>query len=212
MDPDEIQELDEEMKANGWGIKKILEIDNALELLSNFQLSNFNTSRFPLSNELLIVPDDHVPDEEEEINMESLYEMSQHTKSYGLVSLQFVGVLCLIFDDKEIKGIKNALTEFYKNLFYATLSGATSEFVGRISFLITGSTLINRDKRELEDAQKANKIIDKTTFLEKPDPFEQELIDDIFKELEHKKHLYFETQVQDAQSIETETQEMNFLS
>lgn len=41
--------------------------------------------------------------------------------------------------------------------------------------------------------------------MEKPDPFEQELIDGIFKELEHKKieHSYVEPQVQDAQTIET---------
>ena len=100
--------------------------------------------------------------------------MFQHTKSHGLVSLQFLGVLCLIFDDKEIKRIKNVLTEFYKNLSYTTLSGAQnfefdaiSELVRRISFLIKGSTLLDIDKSELEDVQKAKEIIDKTTFVEK---------------------------------------------
>ena len=95
--------------------------------------------------------------------------MFQHTKSHGLVSLQFLGVLCLIFDDKEIKRIKNVLTEFYKNLSYTTLSGAQnfefdaiSELVRRISFLIKGSTLLDRDKSELEDAQiAAKKIVQK---------------------------------------------------
>ena len=42
-----------------------------------------------------------------------------------------------------------------------------SELVRRISFLIKGSTLLDRDKSELEDAQKAKEIIDKTTFVEK---------------------------------------------
>ena len=95
--------------------------------------------------------------------------MFQHTKSHGLVFLQFLGVLCLIFDDKEIKRIKNALTEFYKNLSYTTLSDAQnfefdpiSELVRRISFLIKGSTLLDRDKSELEDAQiAAKKIVQK---------------------------------------------------
>ena len=91
------------MKANGLGIKTILEIDNASNMLSNFQLFYYNTGRFPLSNKLIIVPDGDVPDEEEKINMKNLYEMFQHTKSHGLVSLQFLEVFCLIFDNKEHK-------------------------------------------------------------------------------------------------------------
>ena len=65
----------------------------------------------------------------------------------------------MVFDDREIKRIKNALTELYKNLSYKSLSGAQnfefdaiSELVGRISFLIKGSTLLNRGKLELQDA------------------------------------------------------------
>ena len=38
LDPDEIQQLDEDIKTNGWGVIILLEIDNALELLSIFQL------------------------------------------------------------------------------------------------------------------------------------------------------------------------------
>ena len=218
LDPDEIQELDGEMKANGLSIKKILEIDNASDMLSNFQLFYYNTGRFPLSNKLIIVPDGDVPDGEEKINMKNLYEMFQHTKSHGLVSLQFLEVFCLIFDNKEIKRTKNARTELYKNLSYTTLSGAQnfefnaiSELVGRMSSLIKGSTLLKRDKRELEDAQKAKEIIDKTKFVDKRDPFEQELINNFFKELEHKKtqYPYVEPQVQDPQTIETETQAVN---
>ena len=215
MDPDEIQELDGGMKANGLGIKKILEIDNASDMLSNFQLFYYNTGRFPLSNKLIIVPDGDVPDGKEKINMKNLYEMFQHTKSHGLVSLQFLGVLCLIFDNKEIKRTKNALTELYKNLSYTKLSSAhnfefnaISELVGRISSLIKRSTLLKRDKSELEDAQNAKEINDNTKFVDKRDPLEQELINNIFKELEHKKtqYPYVEPQVQDPQTIETETQ------
>ena len=38
LDADEIQELDEDLKTNGWGAKTALEIENSLELLSIFQL------------------------------------------------------------------------------------------------------------------------------------------------------------------------------
>ena len=54
-------------------------------------------------------------------------------------------------------------------------------------------------------------MFDKAAFREKPDPFEQEHIDDIFKEVWQKKtkHPYVQSQVQDAQAIETETQAIN---
>ena len=129
----------------------MLEMVNTLELLSNFQLFYYNTGRFPLSNELLIVPDSDVPGREEKINM-IIHEMFQHTKSHGLISSQFLRLLCLVLEDKEIKRIKNALTELYKNFSYKRLSGrlnfefdAISEPIGRISFLIKGSTLLNRE-------------------------------------------------------------------
>ena len=37
-DADEIQELDEDLKTNGWGAKTLLDIQNSFELLSFFQL------------------------------------------------------------------------------------------------------------------------------------------------------------------------------
>ena len=129
----------------------MLEMVNTLELLSNFQLFYYNTGRFPLSNELLIVPDSDVPGREEKINM-IIHEMFQHTKSHGLISSQFLRLLCLVLEDKEIKRIKNALTELYKNLSSKTLSGAQyfefdaiSVLIGRISFLIKRSNLLTRE-------------------------------------------------------------------
>ena len=95
---------------------------------------------------------------------------------------------------------------------YATLSGANnfnfdviSDFISRVSFSIKKSTLANIDRKEVEDAKKAKEIIDSTTFAELPDPFEQEIVDDLLKALEHKKtkHRYVEPQVKDAQTIET---------
>ena len=47
--------------------------------------------------------------------------------------------------------------------------------------------------------------------MELPDPLEQEIVDDLLKDLEHKKtkHPYVELQVKDAQTIGTETQTTN---
>ena len=66
-------------------------------------------------------------------------------------------------------------TELYKNL--ASLSGANN--LSLMQFLnhpskqeIEIKKIENRDRKEKEDAEKAKEIIDKTTFVELPDPFE----------------------------------------
>ena len=107
---------------------------------------------------------------------------------------------------------------FLKKLSYATLSNARtfdfdtiSDLVGRVSFLIKGSILLNRDRRECENEEKARQILDKTSFYPKPDRGDdtfQELVDNLYKNLEHKKttHPYLEPTLQDPVTIETETQ------
>ena len=97
LDPDEIQQLDEDIKTNGWGVIILLEIDNALELLSTFQLFYHNNGRLPLTNGLLMVPDSEVREGEEKINLKDLYEMFRYWNPNGLVSMQFLGVLEIFF-------------------------------------------------------------------------------------------------------------------
>ena len=87
LDADEIQELDEDLKTNGWGAKTALEIENSFELLSIFQLFYYLNGRLPLANGLLVVPDGEVPDGKEKMNLENLYEMFKDKNSHGLVSL-----------------------------------------------------------------------------------------------------------------------------
>ena len=89
LDPDEKQQLDDDIKTNWWGVINLLEIDNALELLSTFQLFYHNNGRLSLTNGMLIVPDGEVREGEEKINLRRLYEMFQYTKSHGLVFMQF---------------------------------------------------------------------------------------------------------------------------
>ena len=50
LDADEIQELDEDLKTNGWGAKTALEIENSFELLSIFRLFYHLNGRLPLAN------------------------------------------------------------------------------------------------------------------------------------------------------------------
>ena len=192
-------------------------MDNSVELLSMFQLFYHKNGRLPLTIGLIIVPDGDVPEGEEKINFRNLYEMFRYTKSHGLVSIQFLDVLSIFFG-VDLTQIKNSITELFKNLSYATLSGANnfdfdeiSDLINALSFSIKIITLANRDRKEEEDLKKEEEIID-STFVPLPDPFEHDLINYQFEnDLEHKKleNPYVEPQVKDAQTIELETQAEN---
>ena len=59
--PDEVEQLDNDLKANGWGVKSIVEIENSVELLCIFQMFYYYNGRLPLTNGLLSVPDGEDP-------------------------------------------------------------------------------------------------------------------------------------------------------
>ena len=124
--PDYIQEIDDNIKSNGWRIKNILDIENSLDLLGIFQTFYRNTGRLPLTNGLLIITDGEAPEGEDKINMKNLYEMFRQINSHGLVSVSFLGAIHIYFNGGELYQIRNALTELYKNLSYTTPSGARS--------------------------------------------------------------------------------------
>ena len=86
LDLDEIQQMDEHIKSNGWGVRSLLEIDNTYDLLRIFQMFFHFNGRLPLTNGLLIVPDGETSEGAEKNSMKDLYEMFQGTKSHGLVS------------------------------------------------------------------------------------------------------------------------------
>ena len=87
LDIDEIQQLDDDLKTNGWGTKSLLEIENAYELLTIFRMFYYFNERLPLTNGLLIAPDGETTEGTEKINLKLLYEMFKGTKSHGLVSI-----------------------------------------------------------------------------------------------------------------------------
>ena len=118
---------------------------------------------------------------------------SKNAPSHGLVSLHFLSALGIFFGlDMNIP--KMAIPELYRNLSYRTLSDArdfsfdsVSDLTWGISFKIKQFTLSNRDRQGKEDEISLQKINEDTTFVELPDQFEEILIDDLFKDLEHKK-------------------------
>ena len=55
--PGEIEQLDNDLKADGWGVSSIVEIENSIELLCIFQMFNYYNGRLPFTNGLWPVPD-----------------------------------------------------------------------------------------------------------------------------------------------------------
>ena len=120
----EQQDIEEDMKINGWGtVENIRSIKDSMRLLNIFQDFYTTIGRLPTFNELLVVPDgDAQPGEK--VNLQQLYNLFKNTGSHGLLSLPFLGLLFYFFEDgKKLIHVKHATTELYKNLSYITLSG-----------------------------------------------------------------------------------------
>ena len=110
----EQQDIEEDMKTNGWGtVENIRTIKDFVRLLNLFQDFYTATRRLPTFNELLVVPDSDAQPEEK-INLKQLYDMFKNTNSHGIVSLPFLGLFFDYFHDEN-------RTELYKNLSYMTL-------------------------------------------------------------------------------------------
>ena len=169
------------------------------------------TGWLPLSNSLLVVPDGDAPPDEK-VNMRQLYDLYKNTKSHGIVSLPFFGLLQYYLEENNQSLIKNALSEIYYNLGYSTLSGArnlnfdaVSDLTARLSILLKHATLGNRKMREIENEVLAQKINGGRVF----EPKIEDPLDDVVKiidvpDVDHKNtmHPYVEPTVQTADEID----------
>ena len=210
----EQQDIDEDMRINGWGsVEKISEVKDSMRMLNLFQ--DFYTATRGLStfNGLLVVPEGDAQPGGNKINMKQLYDLFKNTGSHGLVSPPFLGLLLHFFESsQDLKFTKNATTELYKNLSYMSLSGArnfefdaVSDFIAHLSFIIKGNTIENTKMREIENDFLAKKINDGRIFESKiQDPLDDviEILDD--PNPEHKKTTfpYVEPTVQLPDEIE----------
>ena len=217
LDSLEQQDIDEDMRINGWGsVEKISEVQDSMRMLNLFQDFYAATGRLPTFNGLLVVPDGDAQPGENKVNVKQLYDLFKNTSSHGLVSLPFLGLLLHFFESsQDLKFIKNATTELYKNLSYMSLSGArnfkfdaVSDFIAHLSFIIKRNTIENNKRIQIEEEMLAKKINDGRLFEPKiSDPLEDvtEIIDK--PEPKHKKTTfpYVEPTVQLPDEIE-ETQ------
>ena len=88
-----LQDMDNDIKANGWGIKKITDVNSAEDFMTIFQAFYQLTGLLSLLNVLLVIPVGDPPPGEDRVNMKSMYEIFRHTNSHGLVSLPFLGLI-----------------------------------------------------------------------------------------------------------------------
>ena len=160
IDSFEQQDIEEDVKINGWGsVEKISEVKCSMRMLELFQDFYTAAGRLPIFNELLVVPDGDAQPGENKINMKQLYDLFKNTDSHGLVSLPFLGLLFHFFEsEQDLMFVKNATTELYNNLSYMTRRvGRTLEFhdvrdfIGQLSFVIKANTVQNLKQREIEN-------------------------------------------------------------
>ena len=188
-------------------------MQDSMRMSNLFQDFYTATGRLPTFNGLLLVPDGDVQPRENKVNMKQLYDLFKNTDSHGLVSLPFLGLLLIFFESsQDLKFIKDATTELYKNLSYMSLSGArkfefdaVSNFTAHLSFIFKGNTIENKKMREIEEEMLAKKINNGRIFESNVnDPLEDviEIIDE--PESEHKKTTfpYVEPTVQLPHEIE----------
>ena len=135
------------------------------------------------------------------------------TKSHGLVSLPFLGLIEYHLEKNNHLLIKNATTELYANLSYSTLSGArdfrfeaVSDLTSKILFLLKKYTLKNLKQREIEQLATSQRLINDRLFTPKTeDPLDTviEIMDG--PNVQHKKTMfpYEPPQPQTADEIET---------
>ena len=171
-----------------------------------------------LSNGLLVVPDGDPPSGEDRVNMKSLYDIFIHTNSRELFYVLFLGILQYYLEKNDFSLIKKALTELYQNLSYITLSGARdfdlkamSDLTAKLSFLLKSAIRYNIEDMEKTDIQNAYNINKERLFVpKKEDPIDV-VIDILDENIEHKKmmHPYVPPQVQTANVIENETQQVD---
>ena len=163
----DIEDLEADIVANGWALKKISENPDSEEILNIFQEFYSLNERLPLSNSLLVVSDADVPPEEK-LNMRQLYDLFKNTNSHGLVSIPFLELIQYYLEDNDQTSTKYAIGELYYNLSYEILFfilfDSISELSAILSILLKHACLGNRHLQEIENENLAKKNKQRKNF------------------------------------------------
>ena len=92
----ELQDIDEDIKINRWGLQKVSEVKDSMKLVNIFQDFYTATGRLSTFNSLLVVPDGEAPPGENEINMKQLYDLFKIRIMTGLFLYHFLDFYFII--------------------------------------------------------------------------------------------------------------------
>ena len=97
--PDEIDEIENDFRANGNGLLSVQDTESTTDLFDSFAMFYYINSRLPYTTGLHFVPDSEMPAgiQGEKLNAKVLFAKFFPSKSNGLVSAPFLGALLLYF-------------------------------------------------------------------------------------------------------------------
>ena len=126
--PDEIDEIENDFRANGNGLLSLHQTKSVTELFDSFAMFYYINGKLPYTDKHLFVSDGETPPGiiGEKLSLKELFAKFFRTGSNGLVSFPFLASLLLLFARKETLA-KKFLIELYKNLTVEVLSSDNYE-------------------------------------------------------------------------------------
>ena len=177
--PDEIDEIENNFRANGNGLLSVRDAASATELFDSFVMFYYINGRLPYTDGHLFVPDGEIPPviQGENLNLKELFPKIFLTKSNGLVSAPFLAALLLFFSEKESL-VKNFLAELYRNLTVEALSSdndslfefqALTDLCAEINVRLANSISANHERARLGMKKQDEDISKKYDFFDDDD-------------------------------------------
>ena len=174
--PDEIDEIENDFRANGNGLFSLMQTESVTELFDSITMFYYINDRLPYTDGHLFISDGKTPAGivEEKLNLNGLSAKFFRTASNGLVSSPFLAALLLFFAGKETLA-KNFLTELYKNLIVEVLSSDNSEnlqfdaltdLCAELGVRLGNSIFANHERARLDMKKQAEEISKKYDFFD----------------------------------------------
>ena len=200
--PDEIDEIENDVRANGNGLLSVRDTESTAELFDSFAMFYYINGRLPYTDGHLFVPDGEIPSgiQGEKLSLKEPFAKFFWTKSNGLVSAPFLAALLLFLAGKESL-VKNFLTELYRNLTVEVLLSdndsllefqALTDLFAEINVLLANSIFANHERAKLDMKKqliKKNELDASKVDLETSKEAEIKKIEDVFDKVKKEEHL-----------------------
>ena len=200
--PDEIDEIENDVRANGNGLLSVRDTESTTELFDSFAMFYYINGRLPYTDGHLFVPDGEIPSgiQGEKLSLKEPFAKFFRTKSNGLVSAPFLAALLLFFAGKESL-VKNFRTELYRNLTVEVLLSdndsllefqALTDLCAEINVRLANSIFANHERAKLDMKKqliKKNELDASKVDLETSKEAEIKKIEDVFDKVKKEEHL-----------------------